>query len=95
MASVQSLRANIEEMFVLDRLALRDAAVATAIRLDHAFAENILADLARSDAAEVLQSVADSALPVLSIQSPALGPDMKRRSLEPGEWGKHRAGSPR
>lgn len=86
-----SLQANFEEMFVSSSpVGLRDAAVATALRLDHAFAESVLADLAGWDAAEALQPVADSRLPVLSIQSTALGPDMKRRSLEPGNtsaWG--------
>lgn len=86
-----SLRTNFEEMFVASSPAyFRDATIATAMKLDHTFAENILANLARWDAVDALQLVADSSLPVLSIQSTTLGPDMKRRSLELGEtsaWG--------
>ena len=47
-------------------LALREAAVATALRLTCAFANNILAVLAQWDASEALRPVADAGLPVLS-----------------------------
>lgn len=86
-----SLRANFEEMFVAGSpVDFRDAAIATALKLDHTFAENILVALAQWDAEDALQSVAASSLPVLSIQSTTLSPNMKRRPLEPGEtsaWG--------
>ena len=86
-----SLRANFEEMFVPSSpVGLRESVVATALRLDPVFAENILVELAQWDAADALKPVADAKLPVLSIQSTALGPDMKRRSLQLGQtsaWG--------
>lgn len=87
-----SLRRNVEEMFNADSPSeLRESAVATALRLDPAFAEQILRGLAQWDAAEALAPLAASSLPVLAIQATALGADMRRRSLLAGEtspWGR-------
>ena len=85
------LRENVEGMFTPDSPApLREAAIARALGLDPLFAENILRDLAQWDAVEALHPLVQARLPVLGIQATALGGDMHRRALEPGEtseWG--------
>lgn len=87
-----SLKANVEEMFTPDSPpTLREDAIVAALRLDPAFAEQILRDLAQWDATEALAPLVALRLPVLSIQATALGSDMRRRSLVAGEtspWGR-------
>jgi pimeloyl-ACP methyl ester carboxylesterase len=85
------LRENAEGMFTLHSPAqFRVEAIAKAVCLDTAFAENMLKDLAQWDAVEALQPIVRARIPVLGIQATTLGADMHRRSLvlgETSEWG--------
>ncbi len=85
------LRENVEGMFTPNSPPqLRADAIARAACLDPIFAENILKELARWDAAEALHPLVQARLPLLSIQATTLDSDMRRRPLRPGEtseWG--------